>query len=198
MCVCSTLTLSQPSHYRRSGVLMRPGRLRNPECPALGRQAWAFCSIPLDMILLWKLTTDFTCFWSWDSPCSPDGCTLSDKQAATARAVLLFASKGEKSFSTPAKPDYAAQGCVLYGWACNRICRRHKTLQAAVCTRAAGENDALCWQKRGSASQDQRASSSVMCDFSHTLNKGVCCWDCMADLQDPERGGNTVFGVHCC
>lgn len=149
---------------------MRPGRLAKP---CLNVLRWAFWYCPPGCDAAVKVTADFACFGLWGLSCRPGGRALSDKQAVTARAFLLFASKGEKSFCTLAYPDYTAQGCVLYGWACNSVCSCHKNLQAVLCTRAAGENDTLFWQKRGLASQDQSVSS-LMCDFSHPFNRGVC------------------------
>lgn len=82
-----------------------------PECPVLGRHKLGLFDTPGCGPAV-KVTTDFICFTFWGSPCSPDGHTVSGKQAVTTRAFLLFAEKG---FCTLANPEYTAQGCVLYG-----------------------------------------------------------------------------------
>jgi len=87
-----------------------------PESPALGRYKIRLCvSILPGCDPAVEVTTDFTCFVFWGLPCSPDGHTLSGKQAVTMRAFLHFGREGEKNFCTIGNPDYTAQGCVLYG-----------------------------------------------------------------------------------
>lgn len=48
-----------------------------------------------------KITTVFTYSGLWGSSYSPDGHTLSGKQAVMTRVFLLFVSKGEKRFFLP-------------------------------------------------------------------------------------------------
>lgn len=178
MCVCRVL-FSPPNQPLQE--LWRANEARNvdktmPECPVLGRHELVlFGSIPLDVILLWKYPLTSPALGFGAHPTAQMATHHQTNKLLLLELFCCLLAREKRDFFTLANPDYRAQGCVFYSWACNSVCSCHKNLQAVLCTKAAAENDALgfFWQKRGPASQDQIASS-VMCDFSHLFINGVC------------------------